>query len=130
MYGLSNKKDVEEQFARQERRRTLLRRQHEQDQLRDIVDASDVVDSSPMLHHSMASQARRDNVLNLPRFLADHVDDPAIKASDFGRHVCAAHAYVPLLAQFHLVSKGPLVVKTTPPGLRWRQADVHPGGAK
>ena len=76
MYGLSNKKGVHEQFAKQERHRTLLRRQQEQDQL------ADDVDPSPTLHHSMARQARKDNVFGLSQFLADHIDDPAIKASE------------------------------------------------
>ena len=77
MYGLSNKKEVEEQFARQERRRTLLRRQHEQVQLAEVDDAS------PMLHHSLATQARKDNVFSLAWFLSDHIGDPAIKVSGF-----------------------------------------------
>ena len=76
MYGLSNKNGVNEQFTKQERHRTLLRRQQEQDQL------ADVVDPSLTLHHSMARQAHKDNVFSIPRFLADHIDDPAIKASD------------------------------------------------
>ena len=77
MYGLSNKKAVDEQFAKQERRRTLLRRQHEQDELVDIDDPS------PTLHHLMARHARKDNVFSLPQFIANHSDDPAIRVSDF-----------------------------------------------
>ena len=77
MYGRSNKKDVEEQFARQERRQTLLKRQG----LGDLLTDTDVqaIDVSPMLHHSMASQGRKDNVFSLPQFLSQHADDPAIE---------------------------------------------------
>ena len=79
MYALSNKKDVEEQFARQERRRTLLKRQ----ELQDALTHTDLqaIDASPMLHHSMASQARKNNVFSLPMFLCKHADDPAIDVS-------------------------------------------------
>jgi len=76
MYGLSNKKAVDEQLAKQERCQTLLKRQHEQGEM------DDVDDPLPMLHHSMARQARKDNVFSLSRFLADHIDDPAVKVSD------------------------------------------------
>ena len=90
MYGLSNKKDVNEHFARQECRRTLLSRQHEVDQQAD-VDLQGI-DGSPMLHHSMASQAQRDNVFSLPLYLFCYAHDPAIKVSD--RCVWPPHTYM------------------------------------
>ena len=77
MYGRSNKKDVEEQFARQEHRQTLLKRQGLHDMLTDMDVQAIYV--SPMLHHSMASQGRKDNVFSLPQFLSQHADDPAIE---------------------------------------------------
>jgi len=86
MYALSNKKSVDKQFAAQEHRCTLLKRQNESD-LQQLVDD---VDTSPMLHHSMARQARSDNVWSLPQFLTDHVNDPATKASNTGHCVRAA----------------------------------------
>ena len=79
MYALSNKKDVEEQFVRQERRCTLLKRQ----ELQDVSTHADLqaVDASPTLHHSMAGQARKDNVFSLPLFLCKYANDPAIEVS-------------------------------------------------
>ena len=54
MYALLNKKDVHEQFAKQECHRTLLRRQMSQELPGpDLLD----LDVSPALHHSMTSQA-------------------------------------------------------------------------
>ena len=88
MYALSNKKSVDNQFAAQERRRTLLRRQDESS----LQQLADDVDPSPMLHHSMARQARSDNVWSLPRFLADHINDPAIKVSNAGD--CTSRCYM------------------------------------
>ena len=89
MYGLSNKKGVNEQFMKQEHHCTLLRRQQEQDQL------ANVVDPSLTLHHSMARQARKDNVFSISWFLVDHIDDPAIKGSDSDWCVCVVHADIP-----------------------------------
>jgi len=89
MYGSSNKKDVEEQFARHERRRTLLRRQQEVDEWVDV--GLREIDTSPTLHHSMTSWVRKDNIFSLPLFLADRVHDPAIKVS--GYCILPAHTY-------------------------------------
>ena len=86
MYGLSNKKAVNEQFARQEYCCTVLRQQHKQDKM------DDVNDPFPMLHHLMARQAQKDNFFSLSWFLIDHIDDPAIKVSDSDRCVYAVHA--------------------------------------
>lgn len=80
MYGLSNKKRVNEHFAKQERRCTLLSRQPEVDQWPEVELRG--INASPMLHHSMASQVRKDNVFSLPLYLSHHVHDPAIKVSD------------------------------------------------
>ena len=55
MYTLSNKKNVEEQFTRQERQHTVLKRQGLQDMLTDLD--LQAIDAVLMLHHSMASQA-------------------------------------------------------------------------
>ena len=78
----------------------------------------DDLDPSPLLHHSMASQARKDNVFSLSRFLADHVVDPAIKVSD-SADVYVLYMLTHLLARFHLMPKGSSAVKTTSPGLQW-----------
>lgn len=76
-YSSSNKKEVEEQFAKQERRRTLIQRQQDFDNLTH-ADVGDV-DPSPLLHHHMASEPRRDNIFSLPAFLVGHQNDPAVK---------------------------------------------------
>jgi len=89
MYGWSNKKDIEEQFARHERRCTLLRRQLEVDEWVDV--GLREIDTSPTLHHSMTSQVQKDNIFSLPLFLADHVRDLAIKVS--GYCIPPAHTY-------------------------------------
>lgn len=75
MYALSNKKSVDKQFVAQEHHRTLLRCQNESD----VQQLADEVDASPMSHHLMVRQARSDNMWSLPWFLADHINDPAIK---------------------------------------------------
>lgn len=92
MYALSNKKDVHEQFAKQERRRTLLRRQMSQELPGpDLLD----LDVSPALHHSMTSQARKDNTFSLPLFLFEHADDPAIEASESATRTPRSHLHAP-----------------------------------
>ena len=92
MYALSNKKDVHEQFAKQEHRRTLLRRQMSQELPGpDLLD----LDVSPALHHSMTSQARKDNTFSLPLFLFEHADDPAIEASESATHTPRSHLHAP-----------------------------------
>ena len=78
-YALSNKKDVEEQFTRQEHQHTLLKQQELQDTLTHMD--LQAIDALPMLHHSMASQAQKDNVFSLPTFLCKHANDPAIDVS-------------------------------------------------
>jgi hypothetical protein len=80
MYSCSNKKNVNQQFAKQERHRTLLSRQHEVDQWAD-VDLQGIK-ASPILHHYMARQGRKDNVFSLPLYLSHHVHNPAIEVSD------------------------------------------------
>ena len=76
IYRSSNKKDVVRQFAKQERRGTLLRRQLNQDYL--AIDMEQI-DRSPQIHHSMANAPRRDNVFNLPQILQEHRTDPVVK---------------------------------------------------
>lgn len=75
-YGDSNKKAVEKEIVRQERRQTLLRRQLDLDNVELEIEG---IDPSPQLHHSMASTPRRDNTFNLLQLLQDHRNDPAVK---------------------------------------------------
>ena len=82
VYRSSNKKDIVQQFAKQERRGTLLRRQLG-------LDSPELekehIDRSPQVHHSMAKAPRRDNIFDLPRDLQEHQTDPAVKAKIFLR---------------------------------------------
>ena len=80
MYGLSNKKNVNEQFARQKCHHTLLSRQRKVDEWANL--GLQEIDASPGLHHSMASQMRKDNVFSLPLYLSQHVYDPAVMVSE------------------------------------------------
>lgn len=75
-YGSSNKKAVEGEFGRQERRRTLLGRQHH---LTQESEENDETDSSPLIHHFMTNKPRRDNVFSLPQLLYENRKDPATK---------------------------------------------------
>ena len=90
MYTLSNKKDVQEQFARQEHQCTLLRWQVSQE-LPDM-DLQDL-DVLPTLHHLMASQAWKDNTFSLPLFLSEHANDPAIEVSESVVHTSHSHLH-------------------------------------
>lgn len=78
-YGSSNKKAVEDQFAKLERRQTLLRRQLDLDD--QTVEEMEEIDPCAQLHHAMANTRRRDNTLSLPRFLLEHQGDPALKVA-------------------------------------------------
>ena len=125
MYGLSNKKDVNKQFARQEQCHTLLRWQQDIDQW-DNANLQEI-DASPVLHHSMASQAWKDNVFSLPFFLACHVHDPTIKVSD---HKVWSPCIYMSPAQFLVKPKGPHALKAPQTWLWWQWAIVHLGATK
>jgi hypothetical protein len=75
-YGTSNKKDFQNQFGKQERRETILRRQHDQSQLAGKAD--DEVNCSAQLHHYMSSHAGKSNVFSLAKLLHEHSEDPAV----------------------------------------------------
>lgn len=74
---------MEGQFAKQERRKTLVRRQLDVKKLvlQEVKDIN-AIDDSLLLHHSMADNPRGDNVFSLPCFLQEHQGDPAVKVSD------------------------------------------------
>lgn len=82
-YSGLNKKAVEGQFAKQERRKTHVRQQldHEKLALEEVEEIKSM-DDSPLLHHFMADNPRSDNVFSLPCFLQEHQGDPAVKVSD------------------------------------------------
>ena len=63
-YSSSNKKAVEEQFAKQERQQTLLRHQLDLDD--PVMEEIEDVDSCAALHHYMGNTRRADNTLTLP----------------------------------------------------------------
>ena len=73
-YGGSNRKAVEAQFGRQERRQTVLRRQNNLP-----LEAVDNKNISPLIHHFMTDKVRQDNVFSLPQLLYENRSDPAVK---------------------------------------------------
>jgi hypothetical protein len=77
LYENTNKQDVSKQLAKQERRRTRVRRQQQSTALLQDKHISDLPIEA---HHSMSNTS---NFLNLTRYLSEHEDDPAIKV----RHV-------------------------------------------
>ena len=74
---------MEGQFAKQERRKTLVRWQLDVEKLvlQEVEDIN-AMDDLPLLHHLMADNPRGDNVFSLPCFLQEHQGDPTVKVSD------------------------------------------------
>ena len=65
------------QFATQERRHTVLRRQREA--LNPEVSDADSSDDDPEIHHVMADIPRRDNTFSLVDVIGKYRDDHAMK---------------------------------------------------
>ena len=117
MYGSSNKKAVEAQFSRQERRQTILRRQTN---LSLDSEGMDDENNSPLIHHFMTAKVRQDNIFSLPQLLCENCGDPALKVCyiDAPLTPCLtslAHS----LGGFHTTTEGPPVVQVARIGLRW-----------
>jgi len=74
LYQNTNKQDTSKQLAKQERRRTRVRRQQRSTTLLQDMHTSDLPIEA---HHFMSGN--KSNVVNLARYLSDHEGDPAIK---------------------------------------------------
>jgi len=68
---------VVNQFATQERRHTVLRRQRER--LNPEVSDADPSDPDPEIHHVMTDIPRHDNTFNLADLIGTYREDPAMK---------------------------------------------------
>jgi hypothetical protein len=84
LYQNTNKQDVSKQLAKQERRRTRVRRQRQSTGLLQDIPTSDLPIEA---HHFMSSNTS--NLMNLARYLSEHEGDPAIKV----RHVSLLKLY-------------------------------------
>ncbi|KIM54557.1 hypothetical protein SCLCIDRAFT_31001 [Scleroderma citrinum Foug A] len=80
-YGQSNKKNVVNQFATQERQHTVLRQQREA--LDPGVSDTDSGDDDLEVHHVMTDIPRHDNTFSLADLIGKYHDDPAMKQPDF-----------------------------------------------
>jgi len=76
LYRSTNKQDPAKQLARQERRRTRIRRQQSSTTLLHDTRSSDL---PPEVHHFLSSN--HCNKINLASYLGEHRDDPAVKVS-------------------------------------------------
>jgi hypothetical protein len=76
LYQSTNKQDVSKQIAKQERRRTRIRRQQQSATPPDNTCSSDL----PLIaHHCLTSHPT--NAINLAIYLREHEGDPAIKVT-------------------------------------------------
>jgi hypothetical protein len=78
LYRSTNKQDTSKQLARQERRRTRIRRHQSSTTLLHDIHTSDL---PPETHHFLSGN--KCNNINLAAYLGEHKDDPAIKV----RHI-------------------------------------------
>jgi hypothetical protein len=76
LYQSTNKQDTSKQLAKQERRRTRIRRQQSS---KSTILAHNICTSDlpPEAHHFLSGD--RSNAINLASYLSEHRDDPAIK---------------------------------------------------